>query len=88
MRLRSWKKWRLIDGSGHEPMMKNFEPSIVATSTTMRARSCQLSEPELVALTASGNGEAFAEICRKHEQRLFRTALRITENVSDAEDIV
>jgi RNA polymerase sigma-70 factor, ECF subfamily len=68
--------------------MKNFGSSIVATTNTMQGPWSQLSERELVALTASGDGEAFAVICRKHEQRLFRTAVRITRNVSDAEDIV
>jgi RNA polymerase sigma-70 factor (ECF subfamily) len=68
--------------------MNKSEPSFFATSNTMQGRWSQLSEPELVELTASGNGEAFAVIYQKYEQRLFRTAIRITGNVSDAEDIV
>jgi RNA polymerase sigma-70 factor, ECF subfamily len=69
-------------------MMKNSGTSILVTPKTMQAPCSQLSERELVALTASGNGEAFAVIFRKYEQRLFRTAIRITGNFSDAEDIV
>jgi RNA polymerase sigma-70 factor (ECF subfamily) len=68
--------------------MKNFGPSIVATSNTLQVRGSELSEQELVALTVLGDGEAFALIFRRHEQMLFRTAVRITGNVSDAEDIV
>jgi len=68
--------------------MKNFGTSILATPKTAQVPCSQLSERELVTLTASGNGEAFAVIFRKHEQRLIRTAVRITGNVSDAEDIV
>src|SRR3984885_13334611 len=68
--------------------MKNFGPSIVATSNPLQVRGSELSEQELVALTVLGDGEAFALIFRRHEQMLFRTAVRITGNVSDAEDIV
>lgn len=68
--------------------MKNSGTSILVTPKTMQAPYSQLSERELVALTASGNSEAFAVIFRKYEQRLFRTAIRITGNFSDAEDIV
>jgi RNA polymerase sigma-70 factor (ECF subfamily) len=78
----------LIDNRPPEVMMKNFESSIVATMNTMQEPWSELSERQLVELIASGDGEAFAVICRKYQQRLFRTALRITENVSDAEDVV
>jgi RNA polymerase sigma-70 factor (ECF subfamily) len=78
----------LIDNSVPEVKMKNFGPSIVATSNTLQVRGSELSEQELVALTVLGDGEAFALIFRRHEQMLFRTAVRITGNVSDAEDIV
>lgn len=68
--------------------MKNAKPSIVAASNTTQGCWSHLSERELTALTASGDAEAFAVICRRYEQRLFRMAIRITGNVSDAEDIV
>jgi RNA polymerase sigma-70 factor (ECF subfamily) len=48
----------------------------------------QLSEQELVTMTALGDGEAFAVIFRRYEHKLLRIAARITGNVSDAEDIV
>src|ERR1700689_1801983 len=62
--------------------------SILATPNTMQGPSSQLSERELVTLTALGDGEAFAVIFRRYERKLFRIAARITGNVSDAEDIV
>ena len=68
--------------------MKNFGRSIVATPNTPQVSGSELSERELVALTASGDGDAFAVIFRRYEQMLFRTAVRITRNVNDAEDIV
>ena len=68
--------------------MKNFGSGIAATKITLQGPRCELSERELVALTLSGDGEAFAVICRRYEQMLFRTARRVTENASDAEDVV
>ena len=68
--------------------MKNFRSSIVASPDPMQVPGSQLSENELVALTALGDGEAFAVIFRRYEHKLFRIAARITGNVSDAEDIV
>ena len=68
--------------------MKNTLSSIFATMGTIQGPWSELSERELVALIASGDGEAFAVICRRHEQNLLRTAIRVTGNASDAEDIV
>ena len=68
--------------------MKNFGSGIAATKIPLQGPRCELSERELVALTLSGDGEAFAVICRRYEQMLFRTARRVTENASDAEDVV
>jgi RNA polymerase sigma-70 factor, ECF subfamily len=68
--------------------MKNFRSRNVATPGANQAPGSQLSEKELVTLTALGDGEAFAVIFRRYEQKLFRIAARITGNVSDAEDIV
>jgi RNA polymerase sigma-70 factor, ECF subfamily len=68
--------------------MKNFGSGIVATANTTQRPWSQMSEGELVALTASGDGEAFNVICRRYEHMLFRTAIRVTGNVLDAEDVV
>src|ERR1700691_2875465 len=41
-------------------------------------------------VTAAQNGEhrAFVELCRRHREMVFRTVLRITHNIDDAEDIL
>ena len=40
----------------------------------------------LVAAAKDGDHQAYAELCRRHSQQIFRTVLRITGNVADAED--
>jgi RNA polymerase sigma-70 factor (ECF subfamily) len=40
----------------------------------------------LVAAAKEGDHQAYAELCRRHSQRIFRTLLRITGNIADAED--
>jgi len=45
-----------------------------------------LSDPELAARAAAGDGAAFAAIMRRHNRLLFRTARSILKNDLDAED--
>ena len=40
----------------------------------------------LVAAAKDGDHQAYAELCRRHSQQIFRTVLRITGNTADAED--
>jgi RNA polymerase sigma factor (sigma-70 family) len=40
----------------------------------------------LVAAAKDGDHQAYAELCRRHSQRVFRMVLRITGNIADAED--
>jgi RNA polymerase sigma factor (sigma-70 family) len=40
----------------------------------------------LVAAAKDGDHQAYAELCRRHSKQVFRTALRITGNIADAED--
>jgi RNA polymerase sigma-70 factor (ECF subfamily) len=40
----------------------------------------------LVAAAKNGDHQAYAELCRRHSQRILRTVLRITRNIADAED--
>ena len=40
----------------------------------------------LVAAAKDGDHQAYAELCRRHSQQIFRTVLRITGNSADAED--
>ena len=47
------------------------------------ADTCDL---HLVAAAKDGDHQAYAELCRRYSQRIFRTLLRITGNIADAED--
>jgi RNA polymerase sigma-70 factor (ECF subfamily) len=47
-----------------------------------------LNDCELVKLVKLNDQDAFAELCRRYENRLFRTAARILRNKEDAEDAV
>jgi RNA polymerase sigma factor (sigma-70 family) len=42
----------------------------------------------LVAAAKDGDHQAYAELCRRHSQQIFRTVLRITGNTADAEDML
>jgi RNA polymerase sigma-70 factor, ECF subfamily len=68
--------------------MMKFDSSIFATPDPMQGPWSQMSERELATLIALGDGEAFAVIFRRYEQKLIRIAARMTGNVNDAEDIV
>ena len=45
-----------------------------------------VSEAQLVATAQHGEPAAYAELCRRHREKVFRTVLRIIGNVDDAED--
>jgi RNA polymerase sigma-70 factor (ECF subfamily) len=45
-----------------------------------------LTENELVARSRSGDGTAYAELVRLHQEIAFRTAMLITRNAADAEE--
>src|SRR5580692_6997766 len=40
----------------------------------------------LVAAAKDGDHQAYAELCRRHSKQIFRSVLRITRDVADAED--
>jgi RNA polymerase sigma-70 factor (ECF subfamily) len=40
----------------------------------------------LIAAAKDGDHQAYAELCRRHSNQIFRTLLRITRNIADAED--
>jgi RNA polymerase sigma factor (sigma-70 family) len=46
------------------------------------------SESLLVTTAKNGEHSAYAELCRRHRDRVFRTILGITRNMDDAEDIL
>ena len=45
-------------------------------------------EAQLVATAQHGESAAYAELCRRHREKVFRTVLKITGNVDDAEDVL
>ena len=45
-------------------------------------------DPELVALAREGDGQAFQEIMRRHNQRLYRIARGVMRDESEAEDVL
>jgi RNA polymerase sigma factor (sigma-70 family) len=49
----------------------------------MTTDSCDM---YLVAAAKNGDHQAYAELCRRHSRQIFQTVLRITGNISDAED--
>ena len=49
----------------------------------MTTDSCDM---YLVAATKNGDHQAYAELCRRHSRQIFQRVLRITGNISDAED--
>jgi RNA polymerase sigma factor (sigma-70 family) len=49
----------------------------------MTSDSCDM---YLVAAAKNGDHQAYAQLCRRHSQQIFQRVLRITGNISDAED--
>jgi RNA polymerase sigma-70 factor (ECF subfamily) len=48
----------------------------------------QASETQLVVSARHGEPAAYAELCRRHREKVFRTVLKIIGNVDDAEDVL
>jgi RNA polymerase sigma-70 factor (ECF subfamily) len=48
----------------------------------------QASETQLVVSAQRGESAAYAELCRRHREKVFRTVLKIIGNVDDAEDVL
>jgi RNA polymerase sigma-70 factor (ECF subfamily) len=46
------------------------------------------SDSQLVAMAQHGEPAAYAELCRRHRKMIFRTVLKIVDNVDDAEDVL
>ena len=46
------------------------------------------SDAQLVATAQHGEPAAYAELCRRHREMVFRTVLKIVGNVDDAEDVL
>ena len=47
-----------------------------------------VSDPDLVAQAVAGDREAARELVQRHQNKVYRLALRITRNPSDAQDVL
>jgi RNA polymerase sigma factor (sigma-70 family) len=58
------------------------------TDDASASQRATVSEAELVATAQHGEPAAYAELCRRHREMVFRTVLKIIGNVDDAEDVL
>lgn len=54
---------------------------------SVSATEAQISETQLAARSAEGGMQAFEELYERHNRRVYSLCLRMTANVSDAEDL-
>jgi RNA polymerase sigma factor (sigma-70 family) len=59
---------------------------IYAAKSSPSGMTTDSSDMYLVAAAKNGDHQAYAELCRRHSKQILRTVLRITRNISDAED--
>jgi RNA polymerase sigma-70 factor (ECF subfamily) len=60
--------------------------STIPTSTTPGTTA--FDEPELVSRAKAGDAEAFSELVRHYDRRVYRMAKQITQNDEDTEDVL
>jgi len=60
----------------------------VITDDASASQRATASEAQLVATAQHGEPAAYAELCRRHREMVFRTVLKIIGNVDDAEDVL
>src|SRR3954469_20216850 len=58
----------------------------VAPGSSYADMAAELSDPHLVTRAKAGRLDAFEELMRRHRDRVYRIALRMLGNESDAED--
>jgi RNA polymerase sigma-70 factor, ECF subfamily len=76
------KKGSLFVGRG----LDAFWQHMCITKTTMRSEITEISDAVLVSTAKSGDADAFVELCKRHQRRVFQETYRITRNRQDAED--
>jgi RNA polymerase sigma factor (sigma-70 family) len=71
-------------------MADYLQTGIAVESGLGRSASSLTKTSDALLATAARNGEhiAYVELCRRHREMVFRTVLRITHNIDDAEDIL
>jgi RNA polymerase sigma-70 factor (ECF subfamily) len=60
----------------------------VVTDDASASQRATASESQLVASAQHGEPAAYAELCRRYREKVFRTVLKIVRNADDAEDVL
>ena len=71
--------------AGHESILRGESLGLVIVEPDQRAESMQ-ETAALLYRARTGDLDAFEQLIRQHEQRVFRTALRLLRRAEDAED--
>jgi RNA polymerase sigma-70 factor, ECF subfamily len=71
-------------------MADSFQTEIAAERRLEQSASSVTTTSDALLTMAARNGDhlAYVELCRRHREMVFRTVLRITRNMDDAEDIL
>jgi len=71
-------------------MADSFQTEIAAERRLEQSASSVTTTSDALLAMAARNGDhlAYVELCRRHREMVFRTVLRITRNMDDAEDIL
>ncbi len=87
---------RPIDGYGLPPGSMIPSPLVyhgnslhmTAQGTAQRDQQATADESEVLALARKGDAQAFNDLIRRYESKIFRLAQHITQNREDAEDVL
>jgi RNA polymerase sigma factor (sigma-70 family) len=71
-------------------MADSYQTEIAVERRLEQSASLLTNTSDALLAAAARNGDhlAYVELCRRHREMVFRTVLRITHNMDDAEDIV
>jgi RNA polymerase sigma factor (sigma-70 family) len=71
-------------------MADSFQTEIAAERRLEQSASSVTTTSDALLAMGARNGDhlAYVELCRRHREMVFRTVLRITRNIDDAEDIL
>ena len=71
--------------AGHESILRGESLGLIIVEPDQRAESVR-ETADLLRRARAGDLDAFEQLIRQHERRVFRTALRLLHKVEDAED--
>jgi RNA polymerase sigma factor (sigma-70 family) len=71
-------------------MPHSLQAEIVLQNRVAQSASALTTTSDAILITSARNGDqlAYFELCRRHREMVFRTVLRITRNMDDAEDVL